>query len=338
MRNNHFKLFATCIPVKGARRSMIYDLERNSYRFIPNALYGILQKYDGQTIDDVKKAYKGDEETIQEYFDFLIEHEYIFFCEECELENFPSLNYNWDYPGYLSNAVIEFTSCEKLDFNTLFKELSDLGCRHLILIFKVKRSIDYLQTIFERIRAYTFKSVELYLISTDELNDLASLRSLCDEHLNISKLMVYQSDKNEKHLSRNGLMGMITYTSVESIELARVDKSSFRVNMNLFMESQQHNSFFNRMIIISTEGYFYNSFFDRELKWSTDQYSLPDLVIDKEFASKWFASKDRTKVCRDCEFRYACVDSREPVYDNTKKMWTHSSKCNYDPYSSTWSQ
>ena len=41
----YFKLFASCIPVKGFIRSMIYDLHRFNFELIPNSLYKILTKY-----------------------------------------------------------------------------------------------------------------------------------------------------------------------------------------------------------------------------------------------------------------------------------------------------
>ena len=44
-----FALFACCIPVKGARRSTLCDLQRGSFQFIPNGLYEILTEHAGKT-------------------------------------------------------------------------------------------------------------------------------------------------------------------------------------------------------------------------------------------------------------------------------------------------
>ncbi|HEY4572343.1 MAG TPA: hypothetical protein VIJ26_00200 [Thermoanaerobaculia bacterium] len=37
-----FQLFACCLPVKGARRSLLCDVQRQAFQFIPNGLYEIL--------------------------------------------------------------------------------------------------------------------------------------------------------------------------------------------------------------------------------------------------------------------------------------------------------
>lgn len=78
-RNKPFKLFASCIPVKGIQRSIICDVQRYTFDFIPNGLYDILTNYEGQTIETVKEVFSLNEENIiDEYFSFLIEKEYVF--------------------------------------------------------------------------------------------------------------------------------------------------------------------------------------------------------------------------------------------------------------------
>ncbi len=42
--NQYLKLFACCIPVKGQSRSIICDLQRYNFDFIPNDLFDLLDK------------------------------------------------------------------------------------------------------------------------------------------------------------------------------------------------------------------------------------------------------------------------------------------------------
>ena len=68
-KSQYFKLFADCIPVKGKRRSIIYDLTRNIYKYIPNDLYEILITFEGKTIEHVKNHFdKKNSLVIDEYF------------------------------------------------------------------------------------------------------------------------------------------------------------------------------------------------------------------------------------------------------------------------------
>ena len=75
-----FKLFAHCIPVYGANRSIICDLQRKSFEFIPNILFEIITKHEGKTINQIEDLYGiENSDSIREYFNFLIEKEFIFY-------------------------------------------------------------------------------------------------------------------------------------------------------------------------------------------------------------------------------------------------------------------
>jgi hypothetical protein len=47
------------------------------------------------------------------------------------------------------------------------------------------------------------------------------------------------------------------------------------------------------------------------------------------------ATKDKTQVCCDCEFRNICNDTRRPKYQK-RNLWFHETECNYNPYISKW--
>ena len=78
--NKKIKLFANCIPVKGINRSVICDLQKGEVKVIPNDLYDILEKYESHTVDEIKKEYENKyDKVIDEYIDFLLLDEFIFF-------------------------------------------------------------------------------------------------------------------------------------------------------------------------------------------------------------------------------------------------------------------
>ena len=55
----YIKLFANCIPIKGFRRSFIYDLQRpTASNAIPNDLYDIIVKYHMQSVEEIKEIFK----------------------------------------------------------------------------------------------------------------------------------------------------------------------------------------------------------------------------------------------------------------------------------------
>ena len=61
--------------VKGAAQSVVYDLQRKIYEYIPNALHDILIEYNGKTIQDIVDEYgEENKEVLVEYFEYLLQH------------------------------------------------------------------------------------------------------------------------------------------------------------------------------------------------------------------------------------------------------------------------
>src|ERR1700752_3163423 len=107
--DNVFNLFANCIPVKGKYRSIICDIHRGRFRFIPNALYYILTHFKKHTITEVKEKFNRENDNfIDEYFTFLEQNEFIFFCSRQEQKLFPKLDLKFEYPSVITNCIIDF--------------------------------------------------------------------------------------------------------------------------------------------------------------------------------------------------------------------------------------
>ena len=136
MSRPYFKLFANCIPVKGFRRSIICDLQRNQFDFIPNDLFNILEELKTKEYFKIKEPLNlEDKETLDEYFDFLIKKEYGFWCSEQELKYFPELDRSFETPSIITNAIIDVDSIALHDFQNIYCQLNDLGCKDLQIRF-----------------------------------------------------------------------------------------------------------------------------------------------------------------------------------------------------------
>lgn len=62
---------------------------------------------------------------------------------------------------------------------------------------------------------------------------------------------------------------------------------------------------------------------------------LSDVLMLDAFKKPWSIKKDDILICRDCEFRYICVDCR--AYRQDEGDWLSKPlKCNYDPYTATY--
>jgi hypothetical protein len=63
--------------------------------------------------------------------------------------------------------------------------------------------------------------------------------------------------------------------------------------------------------------------------------NLIDVVKSCEFEEIWHIQKDDIDVCRDCEFRYICIDCRAFIKDKTN-IYSQPEKCSYNPYIAKW--
>lgn len=64
--------------------------------------------------------------------------------------------------------------------------------------------------------------------------------------------------------------------------------------------------------------------------------SIDTIVNNSEFKKIWYATKDKIKICRDCEFKYVCFDTRPLTFNETDQLYESAIACDYDPYIGEW--
>jgi hypothetical protein len=66
------------------------------------------------------------------------------------------------------------------------------------------------------------------------------------------------------------------------------------------------------------------------------EVNLKDITSDSRFQTLWSVSKDLVQTCKDCEFRYNCLDCRVYTKGEGNEKLEKPAKCKYDPYTSKW--
>ena len=127
--NVYLRLFASCVPVKGALRASVCDLQRGKTFFIPLSLFEIIEECKRYSYDKIQKIYQEEKEILDDYFNFLIENEIGFFTDEPD--RFPLLNLSWDAPEFINNIIIENLECSQLSL--IITELRNLKCKYVEL-------------------------------------------------------------------------------------------------------------------------------------------------------------------------------------------------------------
>lgn len=331
-----FRLFACCIPVRGARRSTICDLQRHTYRLIPNALYEILTEHREKTRDEIKALY-GDEHgpTIDEYFDFLLEQELGFWCDEPE--RFPDLDLAWETPSLVTNAIIDVDETSAHDFASIFSQLDELGCSFVQLRFYCDMDLPILErTILAHLRLGRSRGVELLLKHNPRISE-PELDEICLRLPRITAIFLHSAPRGRSVLLPQSSVWLCYRREVISSSACcgEVHPGYFAPTYECFLEAQRFNTCLNRKISVDTRGEIKNCPSMKIGYGNSRDTSLASVLARRDFRHLWEINKDQIDVCKDCEFRYICVDCRAFIRDDSDR-YSKPSKCTYDPYTAEW--
>jgi len=325
-------VFACCIPVKGAKRSTICDLQRETFDFIPNVLYTILTEYRSKKLLQIMQ-FCGDDnlEMLEQYLNFLIVNEYIFFSDEPD--RFPSMSLDWRSPHDVTNSLIDFDEKTSHNMKLIVSELESVRCPMVQLRFYYSPSSQYLHEVLKNFEGSGIRTVEL-IIKYDDLLDANVLMNLLNLYRRVSTIFVTSTPKaRELKHEPSGSRIIFRKEVVDSPQCCgTISLNNFRVNVPMFTESQKFNSCLNRKVGIDSRGNIKNCPTSTETFGSLDEISLAEVVKTKSFQKVWNISKDMISICKDCEFRHVCTDCRVLVPGEFSKP----AKCKYDPYSASW--
>lgn len=322
MKTKTCKKFEDCIPVQGYYRSLIMDILRNNYEFIPNMLYEAIATH--KLIDH---------NLPQEYLDFLVENEFIFECTEEELPFYPPLNTQWDYPAIITNTIIEIGDHHYFTKDFL-EQIINLGCRHFVFIFTQPVSIEYLDNISKLFDESPVYTVEIYCkyLPNFKNEDLEKIMAL---NTRITYILLYESPHNEIITPQNIRGNLVYYSKSVSYIENSVELQHFRVNMQLYTESLHYNTFYNRKLCIDKNGNIKNYFTQNKSFGNIFSDKIEEVISKRAFQKVWKIKKDLIDICKECEFRYMCVDSRFPL-QRVKNSYYHTTECPYNPYICKW--
>lgn len=341
MSSNIFIIHSCCIPVKGHRRSIIYDINRNQYFYITNDLYDILVSFNGTSKKMVYKNFDSiNYSLLDDYFKFLEENEIIFYTKKNNEKLFPRLKIEWESPSIITNAIIDITQeIESDNFILVLSQLESLQCE-AIQIREVGNGISsvHLKRLLDTLSKSTITYIELFLHYRHQ-EDIEELSRIANIHNRIFNIYIYNSPKYSIESFESRPYGNVLYIKDNLKNSGKIhDESMFFVNILLFNESHFNNNYYNRKIYIDEKGNIRNSPEVDVLFGNIKQTLILDVVKDKKFNYLWDIKKDDIIICCNCEYRYMCVDSRIPIKDELKNIWFCENKCKYDPYICQWSK
>jgi len=333
-----YKRYSSCVLVRGFRRSVIYDLQLGDFYFITNKLYEILYENDNLDFEIIKSNYSKDVHSIiDEYISFLIEKNVIFECEPEVAELFIDLPTEWDYPGEISSAVIELDSNTIIPLEKIINDLETLGCQDLQIKLFDKDILIGFEEKLDLFEGTIIKSIELLVESPIGYSDLYEVaESLCKKYPRIYNVIFCGTELNKNIKINPNNMGNIVLTKyslnigVEERKVAMLN--GFIPNIFKYTEALSFNLYFNKKIYIDRLGKVKNGEYQLNNFGDVREKSILEICTTEEFKKLGNVEKDQIKVCKDCEFRYMCVDFRIPERDSDSEYFYYKNPCNYDPY------
>lgn len=331
-------IFENCQVVKGFSRSLFCDMQRNSYRFIPNDLYNLLITSKGKTLFEIKAQNNNKyDDIIEENLSLLEREEFIFFTNYPEW--FPEISLYWDEPTELTNAIIDIEPDNIHDFDSIWNQLSKIGCEHIQLRSYKRIDLNKIEKIINKIGKQRIISIELiipyYKNKTDQ-----DLIDFVYKQPRVFSLILHSANKNKTIFISPTQMGNI-YLSRNKIisydNCGKINSDLFNTNVKSYTEAQHYNTCLNRKISIDVEGNIKNCPSMSQSFGNIKDTTLQEALDHPDFKKYWNVKKDDITKCKDCEFRYICTDCRAYL-EEPDDMYSAPLKCGYDPYTGEWSE
>lgn len=335
-----FKVFADCVPVRGSLKSILVDLNRNSYFDIPNDLYDLIINCEGKSIFEILTIYgENNRLGIMEYFDFLIKNELIFFTEYPN--DFPKIDFSkWEYPSEFYQVILDIKDSINHIDSKLFESLNNLNCKFLEI--RIFNRID-LSLIYEILNYSELKSligIDISLKFTS-YEDVESVKQMFMSFPRVNNVYFYKAPVR-KQLYKNGKNAMCNIMLIKDditscLSCGIVSPKYFTININSFTKAINYNSCLKGKVSIDHNGEIKNCPSMKKSYGNISNVSLEKAISKKDFKELWGITKDQVSICKDCEFRYVCIDCRAYL-ENADDIYSKPLKCGYSPYTGEWEE
>jgi SPASM domain peptide maturase of grasp-with-spasm system len=332
-----FKLFASCILVKGESNSIIYDIERLAFYDLPNDFFDILQMSKTKNINSIKKAYNHRHDyQIDEFFNQFIKEEIGFYTNEPEA--FPEIDLTWESPYTITNSIIELDNLAEFNFEGVIHQLNALACRAIEIRLLNSFSNNELKALIKVFKDSRINHIDLLMPYNSDFNNIDLFDLIKDEY-RLSRVMVYSAPEDKIINHEDELLDNIIIYFKKDLRLEPneiIKKERFITNIEIFSEAQNYNIGLNRKVCIDRTGMIKNYFSHDKSFGNVKNDKIKDVIEKSSFQEKWGISNDKIVSCKDCQYRYSCVSNSDIKKENDK--YFKIDMCSFDSATNTWNE
>ncbi len=337
MRNNeYFIMYSCCKVTKGLQRSVIIDLQKEKFYFIPNAMALMLYELNVEPYLIFVKSLKEEEKSIvEEYVSFLIKHDIGFFGNKSDMNSLPKIEMtNYD-SSVISNAIFDFDNIHYLR-KEIVNDLDELGTKALQLRYYNPKIVLHLESDLNLFNRSIIRHIDLVIPYFDGIQEY--LVKTCQKHDRLSFITVFSSPYNKFVADINNSFSKIVFTTEDIINEKKcgiISDLYFSCNLKTYTESILRNTCLYQKISIDKNAYIKNCPSMKTNYGNISNRSLKDVINDDGFTDYWNITKEKIIKCKDCEFRNICTDCRAYIED-PEDIYSAPLKCGYDPNTCKW--
>jgi SPASM domain peptide maturase of grasp-with-spasm system len=336
MNKSHFILYSNCLPVLGAKRSIVADLGRNRYKYIPNLLYDILLLTYDNTVEEIKTKYANEQdEGIDAYFSHLAQNDWGFYTNSPY--SFPKLNLDWDSPSHITNFIIDIEESTTYSIKNVISQLSQFKCEALQIRIFTKLTQDRLIEIGEIIKTSSLMYVEIIGGYNPSIPNTFFYTFFEDPR--VRSITLHSAPSTELVNLPNPIGKQILFFSNEIIDsdshCGIINEKYFSAHISSFLEAINYNSCLNRKLSINSCGDIKNCPSMPTVLGNIHTDTIADVINQGKLTEFWQINKNQITTCKDCEFRYICTDCRAFLKE-PDNIFSKPLKCQYNPYEARW--
>ncbi|WP_149525918.1 grasp-with-spasm system SPASM domain peptide maturase [Sphingobacterium hotanense] len=336
----YLNIFANCKLVKGASMSLLCDLQLRKYYQIPNDMAEVLVFLADHSVEEAIETFGVENKgTIQSYINFVLKMDMGLLDDNIIKELVP-LSLEWDAFSEITNVILEFKPGTSYDV-AFIQDLLSLNLSAVEL--RSYEPIPFSETVqlLSLFKYSKILSIKLITAWSKEYSE-KRIKDLMETDYRLNTVVLHGAPKTKQvKLFRDSASIVYSQSSLNSnLQCGVIQPSYFSTSIELFSESQLHNTCLNRKLSIDKDGFIKNCPSMKENYGHFLDTSLADILADPGFRKDWFINKDSIEVCKDCEFRHVCTDCRafteRTHVDKDGRDRSKPLKCGYDPYNNSW--
>jgi len=323
-------LAPNCIIVSGFLRSILIDLQRQTFKILSDEVKHLL---NSELSDELLNSLT---QNNIDYLQMLIKENVLIkipYETKKSFNTFPTQFYN---STSINNAIIELTPLTSNSIEGIINSLNNLGCKYVELRVSKEITLDRLKEIVGLFSETTIQSIDIFypFLSID---DAIVLNQLKNQPNDVRWITIYNCPEDIlTKVKSDPIPGMLFIKGqVKPQDCGIISPFYFSINIPTYTESKHYNSCLNCKISINGAGEIKNCPSMRPSFGSIQKAKLEEVIKSESFLSAGQISKDEIKICKDCEFRYICTDCRAYV-EVPEDIYSKPLKCGYNPYEGTW--